>query len=218
MEVNRQLLIRAALLTLALFAVSLVIGYKIESDAYAKTESHISQLEDGLQTSLLFLMFMETHNESGAMCPVLKTQIDDAAAQAYDLYGVLEQGKGTDIFIGYDALRNKYFLANMRFYLMLREYMQTCNVTGLRPILFFYTAYNDCPACVAQGKVLDQVRAECPDARVYAFPTDVPDVAMIKYFTQYYGVRSAPALVINDQAYAEPMSREKIGELIGCTK
>ncbi|MDD5339970.1 MAG: hypothetical protein PHV13_01835 [Candidatus ainarchaeum sp.] len=218
MEVNKGIFIKAAVATLALFAISLFVGYSIESDNYSRTEARVSQLESGLETSLLFLMFMQTHNQSDAMCSVLKSQLDDSAQRTYDLYGILEQGKETGIFIGYQDLRNKYFLANMQFYLMLRQYMQTCGNTNLEPILFFYTAYNDCPSCVAQGRVLDSVRAECSNARVYAFPADVQDVTMIKYFTKYYQVGRTPALVINDQRYDDLLTKDRIEALINCSK
>lgn len=218
MEFNKDIFLKAAVVSIALFALALFVGYAIESDNYSRTEARVSQLESGLETSLLFLMFMQTHNKSDAMCNVLESQLEDSAQRTYILYGTLEQGQATDIFVSYDALRDKYFLANMQFYLMLREYMQTCGNTNLKPILFFYTAYNDCPACVAQGQVLDGVRAECANARVYAFPADAQNISMIKYFTQYYQVGNTPALVINDQRYDDLLSKDKIEALINCTK
>ena len=213
---NKSIFPKAALITLAVLAVSLFVGYTIESQNYAKTEGRIGQLEDGLETSLLFMMFMETHNQSDAMCNVLRTQINDSAQMTYNLYGEMEEGKATGLLVNYDTLRKKYFLANMRFYLMLREYMQSCGDPSLRPVMFFYSAYNVCPSCVAQGQVLDTVRYECKNVRVYAFPADVQDVPMLKYFAQYYGVTKTPSLVINDQRYEELMSKEKIESLVGC--
>lgn len=218
MDMKRDIFLKAAVVSIALFALALFVGYTIESDNYSRTEVRINQLDSGLESSLLFLMFMDTHNQSGAMCNVLKSQLDDSAQRTYDLYGTLEQGQATDIFISYDELRNKYFLANMQFYLMLREYMQTCGNTNLKPMLFFYSAYNSCPACVAQGQVLDAVRADCSNARVYAFPADAQNITMIKYFTQYYQVNQTPALVINDQPYSTLLSKDKIEALINCTK
>jgi hypothetical protein len=218
MEFNKGIFLKAAVVSVALFALAIFVGYAIESGNYARTEDRINQLDSGLESSLLFLMFMDTHNQSGAMCNVLKSQLDDSAQRTYDLYGVLEQGQATDIFISYDQLRDKYFLANMQFYLMLREYMQTCGNTGLQPVLFFYSAYNDCPSCVAQGQTLDAVRAECSNARVYAFPADAQNLSMIRYFTQYYQVGQTPALVIDDQLHTELLSKDKIEALINCTK
>ncbi len=218
MEFNKGIFMKAAVATLALFAISLFVGYTIESGNYSHTEARINELDSGLENSLLFLMFLQTHNQTASMCNVLQSQMDDSAQRAYSLYGILEQGQATDIFISYDELRNKYFLANMQFYLMLREYMQTCGNTNLKPVLFFYSAYNSCPACVAQGQVLDAVRADCSNARVYAFPADAQNITMIKYFTQYYQVSQTPALVINDQPYSSLMSKEKIETLINCSK
>jgi hypothetical protein len=218
MDMNKDVFLKAAVVIVALFAISMLVGYTIESDSYARTEDSINQLDSSLESSLLFLMFMQTHNQTGSMCNVLKSQLDDSAQRTYDLYGTLEQGQATDIFVSYDALRDKYFLANMQFYLMLREYMQTCGNTNLKPVLFFYNAYNDCPSCVAQGQALDAVRADCTNARVYAFPADAQNLSMIKYFTQYFQVNQTPALVINDQTYSQLMPKDTIETLINCTK
>lgn len=216
MEVKKNILAKAAVLTAILFAISIYVGYRIESDAYAKTEARIAELEEGIESSLLFSMFLRTHNQS-SICTVLREQLDETAQRTYNLYGELEESRSTSVFRGYEQLRKKYFLANMRFYLMLREYSQACNDYSLLPILFFYSAYNECPSCVAQGRVLDSVRAECPNARVYAFPADVEEIAMIRTFKSYYGINATPSLVINDRKYESLLSREEIERLIGCS-
>jgi hypothetical protein len=215
MEVSRNILAKAAIVTIILFAVSIFVGYQIESSSYANSEARISELEQGMENSLLFTMFLQTHHDA-SVCAVLRDQLEETAQHTYNLYGELEQSESTSVFRGYEGLRSKYFLANMRFYLMLREYSQACNDTSVKPILFFYSAYNDCPACVAQGRVLDSVRAECPNARVYAFPADVEEISMIKTFKSYYRITSTPVLVINDQKYGSLVSKERIEALAGC--
>lgn len=216
MEVKRNILAKAAILTAILFAISIYVGYQIESGSYSQTEARIAELEEGIENSLLFSMFLRTHNQS-SICPVLRDQLDETAQRTYNLYGELEESRSTSVFRGYDQLRSKYFLANMRFYLMLREYSQACGDYSAKPILFFYSTYNDCPSCVAQGRVLDSVREECPNAKVYAFPADVEEIAMIKTFKSYYGITQTPSLVINDRKYDSLLSKEEIKQLIECT-
>jgi glutaredoxin len=216
MEVSRNILAKAAIITILLFAVSIFVGYQIESNSYANTEARLSEMEQGMENSILFTMFLQTHHDA-SVCNVLHDQLDETAQHAYNLYGEMEESGSTSIFFpGYGDLREKYFLANMRFYLMLREYSQACNDTSVTPILFFYSAYNDCPACVAQGRVLDQVRADCPNVRVYAFPADVEEISMIKTFKSYYRITSTPVLVIDDQKYGTLLTKEQIKSRIGC--
>ncbi|MEW5996140.1 MAG: thioredoxin family protein [Candidatus Micrarchaeota archaeon] len=216
MEVSRNILAKAAIITILLFAISIFVGYQIESNSYAATEARLSDMEQDMENTLLFTLFLQTHNDS-SVCTVLNEQLNETAQHAYNLYGELEESRSTSVFFGgYNELREKYFLANMRFYLMLREYSQACNDTSVKPILFFYSAYNDCPACVAQGRVLDQVRAECPNARVYAFPADVEEISMIKTFKSYYRITSTPVLVIDDQKYGTLLTKDQIESRIGC--
>lgn len=216
MEVKKGIFAKAAVAVAIIFGMALLFGYYVESSAYAYTESKLGDLQEGMESSLLFSMFVQTHNDSESMCVVLKNQLDDSAQKTYDIYGALEQSKSTSIFGNYDVLRKKYFLANMRFYLMLKSYILSCNDTSMAPILFFYSTYNECPACVAQGQVLDEVRAECKNVRVYAFPADTEEVSLIKAFKAYYGINTVPALVIQDNTYSNLMSKDRIKEEAGC--
>lgn len=215
MEVKKDVIGKAALLTALLFLASMYAGYHIESGKYAEAEARIAEMEAGIENSILFSMFLRTHSDS-SVCGALKSQLDETAQHTYDLYGELEQSGSTSVFRNYDQLRKKYFLANMRFYLMLREYQQSCNDTELEPILFFYSAYNDCPQCVAQGRVLDSVRYECPGVRVYAFPADAEGIGMIGIFKSYYGIEETPSMVIRDRTYSGLAGKDEIKSLAGC--
>jgi hypothetical protein len=104
----------------------------------------------------------------------------------------------------------------MRFYLMLRQYKQECNDTPLKPILFFYSAYNDCPSCAAQGKVLDALRYECKNVRVYAFPADVGDISIINTFKSYYGINATPSVVVEDRRYDTLVGKDELKKMVSC--
>lgn len=207
---------KAVVVIAALFALTLLFGYAIESEKYAQTEARINALSDDLENALLFSLFIQTHNSSASMCGVLKTELEGSAQRTYNLYGELANSQG-NVFRQYEELKTKYFLANMRFYLMLREYRQECGDGNLEPILFFYSATADCPACSAQGNVLDEVRQECASAHVYAFPADAESVPMIKAFKEYYGISQVPSLVIRDRTHAGLMNKSAIEATIGCT-
>jgi len=215
MEMKNGVFVKAAVAAIIIFAIALLFGYYVESQSYAYTEKQIAELNEGMESALLFSLFVQTHNQSESMCVVLKDQLDDAAQNTYNIYGALEESKSTSIFNQYDILRKKYFLANMRFYLMLRSYVQECD-DNLEPVLFFYSTYNSCPECVAQGKVLDEVRAECSNVRAYAFPADTEDISMIKSFKAYYGIVGVPTIVINDEKHEGLVNKAEIKELVGC--
>jgi len=215
MEVKKDVIGKAVLLTALLFAASMYAGYQIESVKYAESEARISELEAGIENSLLFSMFLRTHSDS-SVCGVLKSQLDETAQHTYNLYGELEEAGSTSVFRNYGQLRKKYFLANMRFYLMLREYKQSCNDTELEPVLFFYSAYNECPQCVAQGRVLDSVRYECPEVRVYAFPADAQEIEMIRTFKSYYRIEETPSMVVRDRTYPGLVPKDEIKSIVGC--
>ncbi|HII38884.1 TPA: hypothetical protein HA318_02685 [Candidatus Micrarchaeota archaeon] len=215
MEVRKDIYLKAALVAIALFAISLSVGYYVEAQNYSALENKLSDIEDSTQTAMLVNLFMQTH-DSTSMCPALESELNDVEAETYAVYSQLEQNKGANILTNYDALRKKYFLMNVRFYLMLRAYKQSCANTALKPILFFYDSQNDCPSCVAQGKVLDSLRQKCENYKVYAFPNDVPDIRMIKAFKTNYHITTAPSLVINDETLNGLQSEQQILSKAAC--
>jgi len=209
MEVKKELYLKAALATLALFILSVSVGYYVEAQNYSSLEAKLADIEDSTQTALLVNLFMQTHNLS-SMCNALETELSEVEKETYAVYTQLEQNKGSNILTNYDSLRKKYFLMNMQFYLTLRAYKQSCNDSVLQPILFFYNSQNDCPECVAQGKVLDVLRQRCSNYRVYAFPNDVEEIRMIKTFKAYYHITTAPSLVVNDQTITGIQSEQQV--------
>ncbi|MEW5955741.1 MAG: hypothetical protein AB1626_04375, partial [Candidatus Micrarchaeota archaeon] len=215
MAVKKGLYLKAALATLALFIISISVGYYVEAQNYSSLETKLAEIEDSTQTALLVNLFLQTHNAS-TMCPALETELSEVEKETYAVYTQLEQNKGSNILTNYDALRKRYFLMNMRFYLTLRAYKQSCGDSNLQPILFFYNSQNDCPECVAQGKVLDGLRQRCSNYRVYAFPNDVEEIRMIKTFKTYYRISSAPSLVINDQAMPGIQSEPQVQARAPC--
>ncbi len=213
---SKNVFLKAAIIAIFVFLASIGVGFYIESEHYAKAENQLLELQEGADNSLLFSLFLRTHTQNDSVCKVLKAQVDESAQTTYNLYGELEDSKSTSVFNNYAQLRKKYFLANMRFYLTLKDYALSCKDESLKPVLFFYNTRNDCPACAAQGQVLDQVRNECPNARVYAFPTDIEDLSMIRAFKTYYSIKTAPTLVINDKTYDSLVSKQQIKQAIGC--
>lgn len=214
---TKRIFLISAIVAIALFALSMYVGYSIENDAYNKMNDKLSEMQEATENAMLFSMFLETHTDRSALCGTIKEQLDIAAQDTYNIYGSLEESKSVSIFKEYEQLRRRYFLANMRFYLMLKEYQLQCDDTALKPILFFYSTYNECPECVAQGKILDSVRYECDNARVYAFPADAGDIPMISAFKSYYKVDKTPTLVIGEDKIVTLLGKDEIKAKIGCS-
>jgi hypothetical protein len=213
---TKKIFLISAIVAIALFALSMYVGYSLENDTYNKLNDKLTDMQDATENAMLFSMFLETHTNNTALCGTIKGQLDIAAQDTYNIYGSLEESKSVSIFKGYEQLRRKYFLANMRFYLMLREYQMQCEDTTLKPILFFYSTYNECPECVAQGKVLDTVRSECKNARVYAFPADSGDVPIISAFKSYYGISKTPSLIIGEEKLEALITKDEVKTKISC--
>ncbi|MGB9577454.1 MAG: hypothetical protein ACPL4N_03095 [Candidatus Norongarragalinales archaeon] len=206
---------KAGAIAIALFAVSVALGYFIETQNYSSIDKQLSQIEDNAQSAVLLNLFLQTH-KTQRTCAALESELTDVENEAYSLYLQLEQNKDVNVLTNYQALRQRYFLTNMRFYLTLLSYKQNCPSSDLQPILFFYSAQNECPECVTQGKVLDALRAKCANYKIYSFPADTDETKMIKTFKKYYGITATPSLVINDEVLAGAQSEATITALAPC--
>lgn len=214
---NLDIFLKAALITGVLVLISLIIGNYIEGVAYSKLNNELLSISEENEAILIMQSFA-AENDS-RICAMINQQSDSMNGQIYNLRSDLEAQQSTSILTDYDVLRGTYFVANARLLSLTKDYDRNCNGTD-NIILFFYTSEKECPECYAQGRILDDVRASCPNAKVFSFPTDV-DMTMIKSFMAYYNVSASPSVVVDtpdrDTVLANVTSAKDIMALMNCT-
>lgn len=98
----------------------------------------------------------------------------------------------------YIDLSNSYFVGAVDILVSGEENAQLCGHREF-PVVLFYRQNPDCPDCRAEGPVLNQVAARCPNARTYAFPVDSGNPVVEVLLNRYQVHASAmPAMSIND--------------------
>ena len=161
--VGKRIYLLAGIITLALFVLSLYVGYTIETKSYNKL---YDQLLTNSINSESYDLIKEYNDVRGTETPeetctmfrnLLDAQSMDAASLYEEVYkqetGIIITDKGR-----YDIMRKQYLLANFKLYLSYLEYKKQCNDNETELVLFFYTAEKECPYCITQGRVLDSIR------------------------------------------------------------
>lgn len=112
-----------------------------------------------------------------------------------------------------DILKKQYTILEVKDFLLTKRVGERCKQTPVS-ILYFYGTDATCTDCVKQGYVLDAIRSERPDLRVYSFDYTL-DLSTIKALRSIYKVSGAlPAVVINGKTYQGFQSLEQIRALL----
>lgn len=111
-------------------------------------------------------------------------------------------------------LKKYYSLLEIKDFLLLSELKTKCSQKPIS-ILYFYGNGADCPACGQTAIVLNALRQDYEDLRVYSFDTTL-DLSALHTLKSTYKVDSEnlPALVINEKTYVGFKSIDEIKELI----
>ncbi|MCD6279807.1 hypothetical protein J7J26_03495 [Candidatus Micrarchaeota archaeon] len=207
--VNKNTYLIAGIITLTLVIISLYVGYNVEVNTY--NQLHDQMLENSMEgeSYLLLTNFLEDkeiHGNNDNMtdtCKILKSMLDKQSAETSSLYNQVYRLETSTIISDkkkYNLLRKQYFLANFRLYLSYKSYIEKCgaNNDNLQLILFFYTAEEECPDCIVQGRVLDTLRQNCKNVRVFAFPTDV-NMNLLDVMKMSYKIDRDPTVIIDNK-------------------
>ncbi|HAS85051.1 MAG TPA: hypothetical protein DCS23_03225 [Candidatus Yonathbacteria bacterium] len=111
------------------------------------------------------------------------------------------------------GLKKYYSLLQIKDYLLVEQVRQKCGVKPLT-IIYFYSNLGDCEDCKREGYVLNKLRDEFPELRVYSFDYNL-DLSAIKTMKSIHGIKNTlPALVIWDENYYGFKSAEDIENII----
>lgn len=93
-------------------------------------------------------------------------------------------------------LKKQYSLLQVKDFVLSKQIAERCHNLPVT-ILYFYTDKASCPACVKQGYVLDSIRTQYKNVRIYSFDSKI-DLTAIKALKSAYGVaEQLPALVVD---------------------
>lgn len=112
-----------------------------------------------------------------------------------------------------DVLKKQYTLLQVKDFLLKKRISERCK-TALSTVLYFYSTDKKCDDCTKQGYVLDAIRTERPDVRVYSFDYNL-DLSTIKALRSVYKIGDTlPALVINGKTYSGFQSLEQLRTIL----
>lgn len=109
-----------------------------------------------------------------------------------------------------NELKKYYSLLQIKDYLLMQKIKEKCNVP-IVPIFYFYTTSENCSNCVKEAAVLNKLRTEYPELRVYSFDYNL-ELSALKTLLKTFKVDDTklPALYMNDKLYTGFLDEKEI--------
>lgn len=201
--------VKAALLTLALTLLGFFFISQLDAMRAGELQNSVDQLLFQSESERFLLLYAQTmSNGSQELCTYASKAAQSKEDQAYALAEKIQYYEQSNIVNSdYEKIRNDYYLSNAELYLNMRAVGKYCGAEPYRTVLFFYNVTQDCPACRAQGGVLDNLRREYPSLRVFAFPADT-DLDFVNIFVTRHNITQVPSLVIDDSVVLQGLESE----------
>ncbi|MFQ5406097.1 MAG: hypothetical protein ACE5DI_02995 [Candidatus Micrarchaeia archaeon] len=191
---------KAAVITVILFAANFMFIKVLDDNRANEIITQLEEVELQSHSSRLLFQYLQTIKaEPENACPALEQKTKEQATKTYQAFAKLQTAKAENIVSGTDPLDKKYLLANSELLLDVYNLQKLCDSNFIEPILYFYP-HGKCIECQAQAEVLEQVKAECQNARVFAFPLS-SDLGFLEVIKKQQDVTQAPSLVINDKTF-----------------
>lgn len=207
---------KALLITLVIFTGNFFFVKYLDDTRAADLRAQLDRANDDLQASRILLLYGQAYGgPAPEICPLLENRTSEQVNRLYDLLLELQKASEANVFTDVAPIKTRYILSNAELYLYAAQLKNTCGTSRMEPVLYFYPDKRDCIECRAQAEILDGLRDDCGNIRVFAFPTDL-GIGVVDALKTRYSIESTPAIVVGNAAFSGVTSRERILALAPC--
>lgn len=196
-------------ITAIIFIVALYLGHLLEN-------SRIGDIRSVQDSIALNILSSETQYEllGETSCRnvndgILSSELNDLERKL----SYMESGDPSQDSAQLEYVKKYYELLEIKDYLLMKRLSEKC---GRKPIsiLYFYGTKEECPDCDKTSVVLNFLRSEYPDIRIYSFDQRLP-LSAVDTFSKVYKIQPPyPVLVINEETYKGFKSIEEMKNII----
>ncbi|MEM4255257.1 MAG: hypothetical protein QXR53_02920 [Candidatus Norongarragalinales archaeon] len=208
--------VKALVITLVLFTGNYFFVKYLDDSRAQDLQARVADLEEEMQSARTLLLYTQTYNNSLEACPALEETARSQINKLYDLFNQLQATESSAVLADTSRTKRRFILANSELWLYLQQLQNVCGSSGTIPIMYFYPDTQDCVECRAQAQILNSVRDECKNVRVFAFPTDL-DIGVVNAIKSRYAITQTPSIVIKEKAYAGIIPKESILAQVECS-
>ena len=147
-------------------------------------------------------------------CAIIDLAYQQKITKTNDLMERMLAYERANMFTEFFALKRQFLLSNVQLWQVSQMEKQYCNATH-SDVLYIYSSDPSCNECQVQGKILDSVRASCPNVRTFVM--DIKEsMATLDMIRMKYNITSAPTLVVDGKTYGKVLPADEIKRLVSC--
>lgn len=219
MALKRNLFAIAALITVSLLGVILIIGGVLNDSRKASVNEQMQIINDVSELQVYSLM-TDVYGDKMS-CLAFKTKLQQWDHSLWDLGLKLESYKtATEEFQKdpfYIEQKTKFNNNEVLYLLFLNKVKKDCNLNQ-SVVSFFYRNSEDCKKCDDQSFILTNIKEDLQEnVSIFAFDADL-NVTNVNILMQYYDINVGqfPCIIINEQKFCSIQDKKFILNKLAC--
>ncbi|MBU0635949.1 thioredoxin family protein [Candidatus Micrarchaeota archaeon] len=212
---NRYL--EAGVITIALLAVIFSVIGLLDNSRISSLDMDVEHLNIQSESNRILFFYNQvfTPEKNPEYCEIINQSATLRSDEADFLFSRLVTFEEANLMGNYENLKKRYLLSRIELWLYTTLLADSCE-TNMVPILYFYTGKKTCVECSVQGGILDDLRRECPNVKIFALSVD-EDIDLVPLLQAQFGVTTVPSLVINnEQVFSKLTTKEELLNIISC--
>ncbi len=212
---NRYLL--AGTITIAILAVVFAVISFLDDSRVSALNRDIEELNTQSESSRILFFYNQVFSpsENKAFCNITNQSATRRSNEGDLFFSKLAEYEQANLLSNYETLKKKYILNRVELWLYTTLQVKTCD-TNFVPVLFFYSTKPPCPECLVQGEILEEIRNQCPNVKVFSLATD-EGVELVSLIQAQFNIATNPSVVINNKdVFSSLTPKEKILQKIEC--
>ncbi|MBU1205092.1 MAG: hypothetical protein KKE93_04240 [Nanoarchaeota archaeon] len=214
-EFNKKRYIIAALLTLSIFFLGLMLGLVIEGKRvqYIESMNRIEKLDySSLQLQYAYIDQLSQEKNCDAVSKTFEKNILNleevrSRLENYERNANLNKKD-------FHTLKREYIIAQLNYWLLAQRTKKICD-QDLVTILYFYSTDKECPDCGEQAFILTYLKNEFKDKLlIFALDSTYADEPMIEMLKDQHGISRYPTLIIEGHVFEDFIPKDGILRII----
>ncbi len=198
----------AFIITSFLFGSVIWLSSYISNMKLANIKNISNKISIDISSSETQFQLLQNMSCKDVSASTLSSELNDLAQKIS--YSERGSNKTDDV----TELKKYYSLLEIKDYLLMQKIQDKCNVPVI-PVFYFYTTNTNCTDCIKEGAVLDKLRNEYPELRVYSFDYNL-DLSALNTLKKIFKVdgNNLPAIYMDDKLYTGFQSQDDIKKIL----
>lgn len=197
----------AAVLSIVLYALGIYTGIVLQRNTEAVLEKRLEKIEKSLESTQLEYLYINSLGDK-ISCDALKTMVDETNNNLWQIGRQLVEMESDAASERFFEAKRQYSLLSVRAWILNNYLKDRCKGDDII-VLYFYSI--PCEDCIAEGKILDELREGEYKDRMKVFVLDAGlNLDIINTLKKSYNVSTTPFIVVGNKTFAGFTSKEQL--------